>query len=386
MQVIVSQHGARHRYAVPFLLDRAGVLAALYTDSCRYSTLGRIAAFMVRCGIRLHGVTALASRVPKNINRRKVFSSDRPICMKALGRSGDLSRQFKSLGLREAGLVYSMYGEELGFLQWAKAQGARIIVDVFVHPGTNRIVAEEKARILGTGDLSNIEREDEHSIRAFAVADILLCPSKWVAEGVRQFAPEFASKARVVPYGSSLKVNDSINETPRFGRVLFVGREPLRKGLHHLAEAAYLLRQAGLNIEVFAAGVDEGMISWMEHRGEIRCLGKVPMDQMRREYEQADLFVLPSLSEGQAGVILEAMACGCPVIATRESGVDFEPGCGVTVPVADPDALAQAIIEMVGNRDRRNDFARGALRQATMFSLEAWQQRLVQVVEDASFL
>ena len=383
-QVLVCQHGARRRYAVPALLERAGALVALYTDSCIYSPLGKIATCLYRFGIRSRGVTALASRVPKSIDRRKIVSLDRSAYMRAVGRSGSLSPRFKSLGLRQADVVYSMYGEELDFLQWAKEQGARIVVDVFVHPRTNRIVAEEKRRVLGSANLSNIEREDAHSMRAFEVADLLLCPSEWVAEGVRRFAPEHADKIRIVPYGSSLKVNASINEAPRPGRIFFVGREPLRKGLHHLAEAAHLVRQSGLYVEVHAAGVDEHMVSWMEYKSEIRCLGKVPMDQMRREYEQADVFVLPSLSEGQAGVILEAMACGCPIIATRESGVDFEPGCGVTVPVRDPAALAQAIIELVGNRDVRNDLARGALRQAAMFSMDAWQQRLVQVVEDAA--
>ena len=167
-----------------------------------------------------------------------------------------------------------------------------------------------------------------------------------------------------------------------FGRILFAGREALRKGLHYLAEAASLLRARGCVLDVRVAGVSARELDWMEHRDELNCLGTLPMDSMRDEFRQADVFVLPSLAEGQAGVILEAMACGCPVIATRESGVDFEPGCGITVPSRNAEALAQAIMTVIGDRDCRNQLARGALRQAESFSMEKWKERLVEVVQE----
>ncbi len=378
--VVVCQRGARRRYAVPRMLEQAGMLAALYTDSNAFSLAGRMALRLKRRGVAMRPLDALSSRVPSGIPRHKVRSFDRTLLC---GRS--VSAVYSKWGLQGANVIYSMYGEEAGFLKWAKSQGARIIVDVFIHPATNRIVAAESARLIGgfTADTELMAREDGHSRRTFEVADILLCPSEWVAEGVHEFFPECAGRVRVVPYGSSIEPMDSINESPTVGRVLFAGREPLRKGVHYLAEATRMVREKGGQVDVRLAGVTAAELGWVEHREEFNCIGTLPLDQMRGELRRADLLVLPSLSEGQAGVVVEAMACGCPVIATRESGVDFKPGCGITVPARDAAALADAILGVVKNRERRRRLAEGALAQSGEFSMAKWRQRLVEVVEEA---
>lgn len=381
MKVLVVQRGARHRYAIPRLLEEEGLLSALYTDSCIHSSAGHLASLLPVLATKGSPMQALASRIP-GIPQKKVFSSDRPLYSSLLGRlvSPDLSSVYRQWGLQDADIIYSMYGEDIDFLDWAKAQGAKIIIDVFVHPETNRIVSEEEAFIHGSARTSSIRSEDDHSKHAFELADLLLCPSEWVAGGIREFSPEHAHKIRIVPYGSSVSLSSSVNN-PEPGRILFAGRHPLRKGLHHLAKAAYLLRKEGLQIDVRVAGITSDEIDWMEHHEELNCLGTVPMEQMKEEYDRAMVFVLPSLSEGQAGVLLEAMACGCAVVATKESGVDFEPGCGVTVPVKDATALAKEIGSVITDESYRNSLAEGALRQADDFSMDAWKQRLVGIVE-----
>ncbi len=383
-KVLVCQHGARHRYAIPSLLNKSGMLAALYTDSSVYSRLGAMAQFANRCGITHSKVKALASRIPQGLSRKKIFSSDRPFHA-ALSRGalpGDMSPIYRQWGLQDANVVYSMYGEDLAFLEWASSQGAKIIIDVFVHPETNQITAREE-ELYGFSSGSKLIMADEinHSRRVFELADLLLCPSEWVAGGVRAFMPECQDKIRIVQYGSSVHAVGGIN-SPKVGNILFAGREPLRKGLHYLADAAHRLREEGLQIDVHVAGVDESEIGWIEHRAELNCLGTIPMARMKKEYAKADVFVLPSLSEGQAGVVLEAMASGVPVVATKESGVDFDPGCGLTVPAKDPEALAAGIRQVINDRAYRTKLAEGALRQAKMFSMDEWERRLVHVITE----
>jgi len=383
LRVLVCQHGARHRYAIPKMLEEAGMLAALYTDSSAYSPAGRAAHRLIKAGVDFSRLVALASRKPTGIPRHKVFSyDDFPVSR----LFGNLGGKFKKAGSQGANVVYSMCGEDPAFLRWAKEQGIKLVIDVFVHPGTERIIEGESLRYLGKSRsrASWIEAVENHFRGSFELADIILCPSDWVAEGVREYAsePKFIDKIRIVPYGSSLEIRDSINENPVVGRVLFAGREVLRKGLHYLADATRILRHRGLELDVRVAGVSCNEVSWMSNAGELSCLGNLPMDMMHHEFEQADVFVLPSLSEGQAGVVLEAMACGCPVIATRESGIDFEPGCGIAIPSRDSEALANAIGNVVGNRSFRTELATGALGQALEYSIDAWKKRLVAVVEE----
>jgi len=362
------------------------MLAALYTDSTSYSRMGRLATAMHKAGLDFGRLRALCTRNPAGIPLEKIHSFDRPFYASILGMPEDslLGSTFIRRGLQGADVVYSMYGEDLAFLEWAKQQDCKIVVDVFVHPDTLRIVEEESLRCTGQSRTSQrmIEGNREHSRKTFALADVLLCPSEWVASGVRSLFPQDAAKICIVPYGSSVKPVKNINtETPP-GRILFAGRDALRKGLHVLADAAHRLRSRGHELNVRVAGLSESQVSWMPYAGELDCLGSLPMDMMQQEFYQADVFVLPSLSEGQAGVVLEAMACGCPVVATRESGVDFETGCGVTVPVCDSSALANAICEVIKDRNTGNMLADGALRQSMEYTMEAWKLRLVALMKE----
>jgi len=385
-QVLVCQHGARHRYAVPRLFEEMGMLAGLYTDSTSHSLAGRIAQSLQRIGFKPSRLSALSARVPVGVPKQKIYSSDRPLHASVLmgAVSPELDDLFIRQGLNGAKVVYSMCGEDFGFLRWAKEQGAKLVIDIFVHPATLRLVQEESQRYRGmpSSDSSWVVAVENHFRRSFELADVILCPSNWVAEGVREYSPDSAGKIRIVPYGSSLNIRPSINERPKVGTVLFAGRDPLRKGLHHLAEAAYLVRERGLEIDVRVAGISAEEIGWMEHKDQLNCLGTLPMNRMHHEFEGADMFALPSLSEGQAGVLLEAMACGCPAIATRESGMDFEPGCGLIVPSGNPEALADAIESVVKDREKRTQLARGALPQAADFSMDAWKSRLKKTVEE----
>lgn len=396
-RVLVCQTGARRRYAVPRMFEEAGMLAAIYTDSSAHSLLGGCAQML---GPKAPAsIRRLVRRQITGVPPEKIFSSD---CLQTIElkrrlrlirgdgtalyrqRHERLSRRMIQWGLQDAGIVYTMYHENLEFVHWAKSLGARSVVDVFISPATYRIMADESTAFPFWGEYKsreNIELAMKLWRETAETADLLLCPSEWVADGVREATPEAANKVRVVPYGCSINYHGRSNR-PMKGRVLFAGGSPLRKGLHYLGQAATRLKPIIPDLNVRIAGNLPRQV--VEHPvcKDLHFLGKLTSDQMKEEYLSADLFVLPSLSEGFAGVVAEAVGAGCPVVVTREAGSPVvHEREGLVVPSRDADALAQAIQCIVQDRNLRDTLASECRRQADFYSEQAWLQRLVRTVE-----
>lgn len=109
--------------------------------------------------------------------------------------------------------------------------------------------------------------------------------------------------------------------------ILFTGRFVREKGLPYLLEAArdILNKYNNVSFLLLGGGFDEEIVrSWVEKNPNIRkkilLLPYMEYEKLRYVYFSSDIFVLPSLAEGLSMSILEAMACGLPVIATRVGG------------------------------------------------------------------
>lgn len=368
------------------------MLAALYTDSSAHSTLGRCAKCLGP--LAPASIQRLARRQIEDIPDEKIFSSD---CLQLIElqrrlrmyrgrdtalyqhRHDLLSRRMMRWGLHGADVVYTMYHENLPFVHWARAHGARIVADVFISPATYRIMAEEHEAHPYWGAYKSQENIDL-SLRLWRetaeVADMLICPSEWVAEGIRTVTPDATGKIRVVPYGCSIDYQGHKND-PVPGRVLFAGGNPLRKGLHYLGQAATRLKAVSPGIEVRIAGSLPNQVTRHPVCRDLHFLGKLNADQMRQEYLTADLFVLPSLSEGFAAVVAEAIGAGCPVVVTKEAGSPvINEREGLVVPSRDDAALADAIKRLVENRELRDRLALNCRDQSAFYSEAEWQKRL----------
>jgi glycosyltransferase involved in cell wall biosynthesis len=145
-------------------------------------------------------------------------------------------------------------------------------------------------------------------------------------------------------------------------RVLGVGRLVPKKGFDTLVEASRLLADRGVEVEATLAGEDG------EHSAEIRRLiaargvgrrfelaGPLDQSELHREYLGADVFCLPCriLADGDRdgipNVLVEAMACGLPVVTTPVSGIPELVRAevnGLLVPPDDPEAVAEALLRL----------------------------------------
>jgi len=289
-------------------------------------------------------------------------------------------------GIGKATAVYSMMGEGLDFLRWAKGKGLRVILEVFVNPITHRILREERRRWPGWEDedpvdFSVLERDIDQRIK---LADILICPSYAVVEGL-QFYPSFSvDKVRVVPYAFPTQVAEGL-VNPERGRVLFGGAANLNKGIQYFAEAARMLDGPRRQFRFRVAGdVTERIRSRPETQG-LEFLGRLPWGKFIEELRLTDVLVLPTLAEGSAVVIYEALACGVPVVTTRSAGSVVTDGVeGRIVPERDARALAEAIEGIVNDRDLRKRMSAAALRTAAAYGEDSWRDRLLHALSQPS--
>ena len=179
-----------------------------------------------------------------------------------------------------------------------------------------------------------------------------------------------ASKLAVVRPGPDLSSFHPSPKLDRVFRVLFVGTLGIRKGLGYLLEALSNLRLPDFEI-LLVGGLSaeaKSLLARFRDRVPFRVVGFVPRKQLHRYYSQGSVLVLPSLVEGLAGVMAQAMACGLPVIATPNTGAAdlYTHGVeGFIVPPRDVAAIREKVFLLYEDPSRQEQMAAAALRLAS---------------------
>lgn len=157
--------------------------------------------------------------------------------------------------------------------------------------------------------------------------------------------------------------------------VLYVGSNKPHKNLLCLVEAWAQVTQHAIRNTLVIAGPWDPRYPEPRRRAEqlglenIRWLGPVPEADLPALYSAATLFVFPSLYEGFGLPVLEAMACGVPVICSDTSSLPEVAGdAALRVDPTDGEAMAAAIAELLTNLARREEMREKGLQQAARFS------------------
>jgi len=168
-------------------------------------------------------------------------------------------------------------------------------------------------------------------------------------------------------------------------RVLFVGRLYRRKRVDVLLRAAAALASRIPNLELRIVGNGPGAASWrnlvedLKLGGAVQWLGDVSRSQLVNEYRGCDLFCLPSVQEGFGIVLLEAMAAGKAIVASRAAAIPEVAPDGLLVEPDNPDALAAAIEELYQSPERRAELSRAGEQWVRQFDAA----RVAQLFLDA---
>ena len=402
---VCCQLGAREHYAVPRALFRMGLLQRLITDawvtpsSSLGKTSGRTPGLKERFHKELRDAPVRAfnssligfemfARLRSLTGWPKIVARNRWFRRKVVS----LLRSQRSTGSYEPILLSYSY-TALEPFRYAKSRGWKtVLIQMDPGPEEEAIVAAEAARVPElAGDWQPAPAEYWASWRdECKLADRIIVNSEWSREGlIRRGVP--SEKLTLIPlaYAAS-EVGDQKSEIrqlrsypPRFTkerpmRLLFLGQVNLRKGVARLLEAARALRDEP--VEFWIVGPIQ--IANAERAAEgarVKWFGPVTRKETPEKYRSADVFILPTLSDGFAITQLEAQAHSLPAISSKCCGGVVENGRnGIILEEPSAACIAAAIRECVADPNRLQTLAAASYVQ-NVFTPDMLGQRLQEL-------
>jgi glycosyltransferase involved in cell wall biosynthesis len=172
--------------------------------------------------------------------------------------------------------------------------------------------------------------------------------------------------------------------SPQPFRVCYAGQVEIAKGVPYLLEAWQRLNLRSAELLLIGEVAPEMQMLLKQYaQTNVRLLGLLPPTQLAEWYRRSHLFVFPSVNEGLARVLLEAMASGLPVVATNLSGAE---DCvtsaidGTIVPARDAGVLAEAILWHYENPGASEEMGRAARAKIEhSFTVEHYVERMIAV-------
>lgn len=359
---MVVFNGARDSYQVPIALAEVGLLETLVTD-VGTEMGGRIAEWV---GRRVGPFSATST--PMAIGRQYLPRLlNRSIDYDAVDRA--LSRKAARIARRRDAHVwaYSGYGAAL---DRRASERARILFVFHPRPACNREILEAdaerwpEARAMHDNDrsASYAERKDQLLLEELRWSSHVVVASEFTK---RSLPEPWRTAAIVVPYGCPAP-SEAVHRFASSARpqLLFIGQGIQRKGLHHLARV-WSEFHAEADLTIVAGRLDPAVAASLP--AGIRVLPHQGQAELQRLMAEADALVLPSLVEGFGLVLGEALACGCALIGSSNTGLAdlrLPSDIGYLHEAGDLESLALAIAAFLADFEDEPRVARKARARA----------------------
>jgi glycosyltransferase involved in cell wall biosynthesis len=237
--------------------------------------------------------------------------------------------------------------------------------------------------------LSLLSWLERHNARR---ADLVLSTSRYCLERIRAHYGVPDDRLRLVPEGLELGLWEPVAAAADRDpfRVLCVARQYPRKRIVDLinAFALVLRREPRARLTLIGDGPEHGalvaQVRSLGLDGPVQILGALADDaEVRDWYSRSSLFCLPSEQEGFGIVFLEAMAAGLPVVSTTAAAIPEvipDGQAGLLVPPRDPEALAEALLRLLGDPELQNRCRAFGRQHVRQFSWDRVADRFLEVV------
>lgn len=216
------------------------------------------------------------------------------------------------------------------------------------------------------------------------LSELVICPSQFVARSL----PEEARKSKkiiIAPFGSppaSAAKSVGANGNTKKLRVLFAGSMSQRKGLGDLFSAMRSLNRS--DVELVVMGTPQAPMEFyrQEFSGFTHESNR-PHAAVLELMRSCDVFCLPSIVEGRALVMQEAMSQGLPLVITPNTGGEDLIDEGVTgflVPIRRPDKIAEKISWFADNHSALSEMSRAAQKKAGQLTWETYGKTIADAI------
>jgi|GEM_PF-789719 len=236
-------------------------------------------------------------------------------------------------------------------------------------------------------------------------ADLAIVHSEFTKAELVQHSGYEIDRIRVLPLAVSLDRFKPMGKDARLARkyglegqrvLLFVGRMAGNKRIDLLVRALAKIKREIPNVKLLLVGDDRSSLAFVDIVEEAKALARElgvagdvlftgQVDELPKYYNLCDVYVTSSLHEGFGVPIIEAMACGVPVVGSRsgalpetigEAGLTFEPG--------NVEDLTDKVLSILKDEELREELVRKGLERVKGYSLEKYEERLEKIVEEAT--
>lgn len=375
MRVVQTVFGVFHHFELARELDRRGHLERVYS-TWPWARLRRegLPQAKVATFPWVHLPEYLLSRVPLDLG----WLRDPLGYANALSFDLWTSRKLETLARhgRAPDALIGLSGSSLSAGALVQALGGVFVCDRgSTHQRfQEQIVREEYAR-WGVAEQPSDERDTRREERIYEQADAITVPSSFAARSFRAFGVP-TGKVHTIPYGVRLESFTPTGEPPAGEFVaLFAGAVGLRKGVPYLLQAFAALRHPRKRLDVVGAVQNDlRMLLRRLPREQVTFHGPLPQRELAARMSRSHVLVLPSLEEGLALVQAQAMACGCPVLASENTGAEdlFSDGIeGFIVPIRDVLALTARLQQLADDAAAQQRMREAALLRVR--SIGGWE-------------
>jgi len=255
----------------------------------------------------------------------------------------------------------------------------------------------------------------------YSKSDVIICPSKFSQELLKQQKSSFNTV--IISNGINLEHFKSVNQESKplqareyslslqmgtnkanrklrgikpiwsnkkneIIKVLYSGRLDPEKDIPTLVKAFAILEAKNAELNIIGKGLDqeriEQLVKKLNISKKVHLLGRVSEKVLIENYQNSDIFVLPSVAELEGMVVLEAMACGNPIIVSDSkdsASKDFVKGNGLLFKAKNPIDLSKKLKILIENPALRRKMSKRSLENVKEYDIKKSIQKLERVYE-----